>query len=196
MNMSILSIVTTNTKKYTELSHIFAQHGVQCARVSYSLAEPQSLDAQEIVRAKVLEAFAQVRGPVCVDDSGFYIEKYNRFPGTLSKYVFRGIGYDGLFALCGDGDRAHFECTVGYMDESLLEPIVTVGQYPGVITTACERNPQEEMPYAPLFIPDDGCGKPMSTMTALERARDHRHQAVEMCVAELRQRQLLTFSQK
>lgn len=180
-----ISIVTSNTKKFNEMQKILAQFFIEARRVDIDLFEPQSLDAKEIVTAKAREAFAKVQGPVVVDDSGFYVEKYNRFPGTLSKYVFRGVGYDGLFSLFKEGDRAHFECSVAYMDASLAEPAVYTGMYAGTITENCPRNPKEEMPYAPLFIPDDGNGKRMSEMTEQERAHDHRHQALISCAEHM-----------
>ncbi|MCW1930679.1 MAG: hypothetical protein KIH62_005240 [Candidatus Kerfeldbacteria bacterium] len=175
-------IVTSNTKKYIEMQNILHRFSIEAVRVDVDLFEPQSLSAQEIVTAKAREAFAKVQGPVIVDDSGFYVEKYNRFPGTLSKYVFRGVGYQGLFSLFAENDRAHFECSVAYMDGTLSEPKVFTGTYAGKITEQCPRDPNEEMPYAPLFIPDDSArGVAMAEMTEDERSHDHRHQALEAC---------------
>lgn len=180
-----LTVVTSNTKKAKEMMRSLKEFGIETEHISADLNEPQSLDAKVIVAAKAREAFALAHSPVIVDDSGFYVEKYHRFPGTLSKYIFRGIGYDGLFALMKEGDRAHFECNVAYMDKDLAEPVIFTGTYPGRVTEDCPRDPNEEMPYAPLFIPDDSTER-LFEMTPKQRVNDHRHQGLRACVEWLR----------
>lgn len=180
-----LTVVTSNTKKAKEMIRSLQEFGIETEHVSADLNEPQSLDAKVIVAAKAREAFTLTGTPVIVDDSGFYVEKYNRFPGTLSKYIFKGIGHDGLFSLIQEGDRAHFECNVAYMDGELVEPMIFTGTYPGRVTEDCPRDPNEEMPYAPLFIPDDSSQR-LFEMTPEQRSNDHRHQGLRACVEWLR----------
>lgn len=177
-----MCVVTSNSKKFREISTVLARFQITTERVDVDLLEPQSLDAKEIVAMKAREAFARVKRPVIVDDSGFYIDRYDRFPGTLSKYIFRGIGYEGLFRLCEEGERAHFECTVGYMDATCVEPVIATAEYSGHVERHNLKDMKEEMPYATLFVPDDAHGKRMIEMTPEERGHDHRAQALERCV--------------
>jgi XTP/dITP diphosphohydrolase len=173
----MIAILTGNTKKYAEMAEALSHHGIVVQRVEGDIDEIQHLDARAVITDKVQKAFAQVAGPVLVDDSGIYFEPYRSFPGTYSKYLFKAIGYGGIFKLVQPGDRAWFHCFVAYMDETLSEPAVFDAHYFGTITDQFDQKQESEMPYAPLFIPD-GEQKTMALMTPLERAADHRHQAV------------------
>jgi len=174
-----LTIVTGNTKKFTEMSRALADLGVECERLNGDIEEIQDLDGAVVVRDKVLKAFALAGGrPVLVDDSGIYFARYNNFPGTYSKYLFKAIGYDGIFRLVQAGDKATFLCYVAYMDATLQEPIVMRGEYPGTIADDFVRDTHNEMPYAPMFIPQHST-KHMANMTPEERGQDHRHQALK-----------------
>jgi len=112
-----------------------------------------------------------------VDDAGIYFEKYRSFPGAYSKFLYKAIGFDGIFRLVEAGDQARFVAYVGYMDESLLEPVIFRGEYAGCIVEDFDQGRDYEMPYAPMFLPN-GSDVRMSEMTPQERAGDHRHQAV------------------
>lgn len=173
-----LSIVTGNTKKFTEMSRALRDLGIECQRVDGDIDEIQNLDGAVVVRDKALKAFALVEGPVLVDDSGIYFEQYKNFPGTYSKYLFKAIGYDGIFKLVKAGDKATFICYVAYMDGSLPEPMIMRGEYPGTITEDFPRDETNEMPYAPMYVPHNSVVR-MSDMTPEERSLDHRHQALK-----------------
>lgn len=175
------SIVTGNTKKFAELSQALKQYNIDTVHVSADIDELQSNDARIIIADKVRKAHEQIGGPVLVDDSGIYFEQYGNFPGPLSKYVFLGIGYEGLFRLVKPGDRAWFHCFIAYMDDDLEEPMIFDAKYGGVITNDFERDETNEMPFAPMFIPD-GENKPMAEMTSEEREHDHRHKAIHAFV--------------
>ncbi len=178
MNDSLVTVVTGNTKKYTEIAEALQHHHIQTKRTNADIDEIKSQDALAVLIDKCLKAFDLVQQPVIVDDSGIYFSDYNQFPGTYTKFLFQGVGYEGIFKLVQHGDGAVFKCFVAYMDSSLSEPQVFSGEYPGTITSECERDPSNEMPYAPMFIPD-GESKDMASMTPLERAKDHRHQALD-----------------
>ncbi len=178
MPETILAIVTGNNKKFAEMSRALHDLGIETERVDAEIDEIKSMDVECVVRDKALKAFALVQRPVLVDDSGIYFEKYNNFPGTYSKFLFRAIGYDGIFRLVQEGDRATFICCVAYMDGTLREPMVMKGVYPGTITENFPRDETNEMPYAPLYVPHHSVVR-MSEMTPEERALDHRHQALK-----------------
>lgn len=173
-----LAIVTGNTKKFAEVSRALHDLGIESERIDADIVEMKDLDANRVVRDKVIKAFDLVKRPVLVDDSGIYFEKYNNFPGTYSKFLFQAIGYDGIFRLVQDGDKATFVCFVAYMDASLSEPMVMRGDYPGTITSDFDRDPNNEMPYAPMYIPHNSVVR-MADMTPEERGLDHRHQALK-----------------
>lgn len=159
------------------MSQALQDLGIETERVNGDIDEIQHLDGARVVADKARKAFALVGRPVLVDDSGIYFDRYKNFPGTYSKYLFKAIGYDGIFRLVKEGDTATFICYVAYMDGDLDEPVVMKGVYPGTITEEFPRDETNEMPYAPMYVPHNSVVR-MSDMTPNERALDHRHQAL------------------
>ena len=154
----MISIVTGNHKKFTEIETALQSFQIDVQQASVDLPELQTTDHVAVVTAKTLAAFQLMKSPVLVDDSGFYIEKYQQFPGVYSKDIYKMIGYAGLFALTAEGDRAAFHCYVGYMDNTLKEPMIFHATNDGSIThqfdTGAAATEYAVMPYIPLFTPD------------------------------------------
>lgn len=180
MSIPHLTVLTGNTKKFVEIQESLGRHGIIAQRQDAYIDEIQDLDVSVVVRDKALKAYEAVDGPVLVDDSGIYFERYNSFPGVYSKNIFQGVGYNGLRRLIDDGDRAYFQCFISYMDDQLDVPVVFDATYVGQLRfpVECDYDAQPEMPYASLFFPDDGAGKSMEAMTPQERSADHRHSAL------------------
>lgn len=176
----MITIVTGNTSKFHEMQEALHHFDIAVERQSFDIPEEQTLDVESVVREKALGAYTEVGGPILVDDSGFYIEKYNEFPGVFSKYIYKGIGFDGLFKLATVGDRAEFRTYIAYMDNDCTAPQIFTGRYAGNIVDSFDMSIDYEMPYAPMFQPDDSDGKRMSEMTAEERKHDHRHSALQL----------------
>lgn len=176
----MITIVTGNTTKFHEMQEALLRHDIHVQRQSFDIPEEQTLDAESVVREKALAAYSEVQAPILVDDSGFYMEKYNEFPGVFSKYVYKSIGFDGLFKLADIGDRAEFRTYIAYMDAQCPTPQIFTGHYTGSIVDGFDMTIDYEMPFAPMFQPDDSDGKRMSEMTPEERSYDHRHSALQL----------------
>ena len=110
----MISIVTGNTKKFTEMQHALSAFDIAVEQVQVDVPELQTRDHEAVIRAKTAAAYAATQRPVLVDDSGFYIERHQQFPGVYTKDVYKMIGYDGLRALTSEGDAAEFRCFVGF----------------------------------------------------------------------------------
>jgi len=107
---------TSNHGKFEEVRNFLADHAPHITLTQYAveLSEIQTLDQKVIAIDKAKQAWHALQKPVIVDDAGIYFDKYHQFPGTLSKYVFEGIGYEGFFKLVDPGDAASFLVTVVY----------------------------------------------------------------------------------
>lgn len=175
--MPNITVVTGNTKKFNQIQEALSHHGISVERAAIELEEIQADSGEEVVRDKVQKAFAQINGPVLVDDSGIYFDTYSEFPGIYSKFVFQSIGYEGLMRLYDEGDGAAFISYVGYMDDSQSGPQIFRGEAHGTLTRDFEQPENPEMPYAPFFI-SDGHTKPIAQESPEERATDHRHNAL------------------
>ncbi len=173
-----LTVVTGNTSKFEEMKEALSHFDIVVERVNFCLLEAKDLQGEVVVRDKAWKAFKHIGGPVLVDDSGFYVEKLNGFPGTYSKFAYETIGFDGLFRLFSVGDQAYFLSFVSYMDQSLDSPKIFEGRYSGRIVDGFDHTQKYEMPYAILFQPDES-DKCLSEMSSLERKNDHRHRALQ-----------------
>lgn len=174
----MVNIVTGNTKKFEQMKTVLERFNVVAKRITFDIPEIQSLHAEEIISAKARSAFEHVQQPILVDDTGFYLERFPLFPGVYAKYVYQALGFEGLFQLINDGDKANFKTFVAYMDDSLPSPKIFTGEYTGHCITSPADTGAHEMPYAEFFVPE-GATKSMAQMTMEERQNDHRTQALQ-----------------
>lgn len=153
--VNTLLFVTTNTGKFQEVQRWLAQWmpDIQLEQAALDIPEYQSLDVYEVARGKALHAWQCLQKPLLIDDGGIYLERYTNFPGTLSKYVYQGIGFEGIWKLaCGD-PRAYFlSCLVyitspdnyqffdGICKGTLINPM-------GVQVT------HKQLPFTDIFVP-------------------------------------------
>ena len=77
--------VTTNQDKFHKAEVNLAPFGISLEQVKIELDEPQSLDGEKIVTAKVEQAYAQLGKPVLVSDDSWEIPALNGFPATNMK---------------------------------------------------------------------------------------------------------------
>jgi len=105
---------TGNQAKFDEAQKFLAAHAPHIVLKQFvcDLPELQTLDQKTVACEKARHAYNMLKNPVLIDDSGLYFTNYNNFPGTLSKYVYEGIGYEGIFKLVNPGDPAAFVLTL------------------------------------------------------------------------------------
>lgn len=84
---------------------VFEGLPVEIVQAEMDIPEPQSNNLRVIAKAKVRFAYEQLREPVIVQDSGFYIPSLNGFPGALVNHVLTTIGIDGIIKLVEDEER-------------------------------------------------------------------------------------------
>lgn len=110
--------VTNNAGKFEEVSDFFDKIApiFHIEQYAIDIDEIQSLDQTIVVLDKVKKAFNVVKQPLLLDDGGLFFSAYNQFPGTLSKFVFQGLGFKGLFKLVEEDNRASFILQLAYTD--------------------------------------------------------------------------------
>lgn len=122
--------------------------------VNLNLPEIQSESNEEIAVHSVKYAFQQLREPCFVDDSGFYVEALNGFPGPYSKYVFNTIGNTGVLKLMQgvENRKAWFEACIAYHDGNEIH--VFKGRADGTIAYEMRGNQYGSFGFDPVFIPN------------------------------------------
>lgn len=156
MEKKTIYYATGNAGKYEGVKYFLEDHaGIEIQQFDHDLPEIQSLDQQEIARDKALKAWKILQQPLLLDDAGMYFDDYHEFPGTMSKFVYHGLGFEGLMKLVQPGQRAAFVLTLAYIDSSTNIKFFE-GKVTGTIADpfAYSAYHLESMPYATMFIPD------------------------------------------
>jgi len=149
--------VTGNTAKFTEAATYLERHmhHVACRQYHVDVDEIQSLDHKAVAIDKACKAWCQVQAPILIDDAGIYFHRYHAFPGVFTKFVYKGIGRDGLMRLVDVGDRAEFILYLVYCTGPTSDHCyVFTGRCAGTICSDPKRQPSPEFPYDVLFSPD------------------------------------------
>ncbi|MEO8431078.1 MAG: non-canonical purine NTP pyrophosphatase [Acidobacteriota bacterium] len=96
--------------------------GFAVERASIDLPEIQAIDPGDIVEAKARGAFARLRRPVVVEDSGLLIAAWGGFPGALVRWLEKGAGVPAIpRMLTSWEDRsATAVCVVAFFDGDRL----------------------------------------------------------------------------
>ncbi len=147
--------VTTNPGKVAEVAEYAQLYApeIEIKQFSADIDEIQSNDQVAIARDKAKKAWDLLRKPVLVDDSGIFFEKYYKFPGTISKFVSYGLGFDGIKRLIDEGDRAYFLLSMVYIEtEDQLH--MFEGRTNGRLTKPEKFEGDPHLPYDVYFIPD------------------------------------------
>jgi XTP/dITP diphosphohydrolase len=141
-------MVTSNAGKAAEVAAFFGGL-LEVDHVALEVPEHRSRDIAEIARRKAQFAFSQLNTPLIVDDTGFFIDALNGFPGTYAAFVLNSIGNAGILKLmeCIPDRNARFTTSIAYADEHDIQ--VFTGNLEGRIA----RNPRGNngFGYDPIF---------------------------------------------
>lgn len=173
--MKEILFVTGNAGKFKLVNNSIKEldSSIILTQIDIDVPEIQSLDTQEVAILKAKEAFKILKKPLLIDDGGIFLEQYNNFPGALSKYIFQGIGLEGIWKLAKDNPKANFTAFLVYIDN-----IDSYKVFTGTITGRLvePRGPVQDLslPYREIFIPD-GSDKLLSEIKDTEEGKKYRH---------------------
>lgn len=153
--MTEIFYATSNQMKFDEASQFFTKHmpHIILKQLNHDFEEIQTLDQRAIALHKAKQAWNYLKKPVLAEDAGIYFDSYNEFPGTLTKFVFNGIGYEGIFKLVGHDEGATFKLTLVFMygDNRYLS---FEGSISGtIIHTQKTDRLYSCAPFDPIFVP-------------------------------------------
>lgn len=145
----MITIVTGNPNKLKELQAMFP--GREMTSAAVEIPEIQSLNLEEIVCAKVRDAFNAVGGPVIIEDVSFEIAALKGMPGPFVKWWAKTAGYEPALIVCeAVGDwSAKATCGAAYFDGERLEYVE------GIVTGRLSARAGEEgFGFDFYFVPD------------------------------------------
>ena len=89
--MKTIAFVTGNGWKHEEARKLLS--GLEVTRVRLALDKPEGVTSlAEVATARVRDAFARLRAPVFVENTGLYLREHGDGPGTGFKKLFLSLG--------------------------------------------------------------------------------------------------------
>ena len=173
MRFDDLVFVTSNPGKLREAEAVL---GRSLDHSGLELPELQTLDLEEVVRAKAKAAWERLGRPVLVEDTGLELAGLGGFPGPLVRWLLTSVGPEGIcrIAECFEDPRVTARCLVCATDGSAE----VFGE--GIVEGTIARAPRGEGGFGwdSVFVPTDGGDRSYGEMSEEEKNRiSHRHKA-------------------
>lgn len=147
-----LFFITGNEHKFREAERVLKEYDVIIERKDLECDEIRAESCDEIALSCLRMLRGRVNKPFFVEDSGLFIDALNGFPGTLSSWVFKKIGNEGVLRLMrGEKKRdARFISAVAAWNGKKEK--VFIGEVKGRISN--ELRGKGGFGYDPIFIPE------------------------------------------
>ena len=171
---------TTNAGKFDELKRYIEAHepSIELKQLNKEIPEIQTTDQLLIAENKADQAWRLIKKPVLVDDSGVYFDRYNNFPGTMSKFVFDGIGFEGLLKLTEDDNRATKKLFMIYKEND-TEQHIFGGICKGKIVRPDSFESHPKLPYDAIFMPE-GANKTMAKIRGTDEEKKYAYRLIAL----------------
>ena len=169
--------VTGNINKIKEARIILKDLDVEIEQIKIDYPEIQGT-LEEVAEFGAKWVYDILKKPVIVEDSGFFVEALNGFPGTYSRFVQETIGNEGILKLLEgkDNRNAYFKTVIGYCDENGIK--LFKGIVKGRVSNEI-RSKGYGFAYDSIFIPE-GEERTFAEMTTEEKSQiSHRKRAFE-----------------
>lgn len=107
-----LYFITGNKHKFAEVQSVLPE----VLQLDLNLPEIQDLDAQEVIKAKLSEAFKHKDSEFIVEDTSLCMDCLGGLPGPLIKWFLKSLGNEGLYRLAErlGSDLAEAKTIIGY----------------------------------------------------------------------------------
>lgn len=173
---------TKNKGKFMEAKEILKGFDIDVEQAPLDLLEIQGT-LEEVAMFKVMQAFHYLKKPVFVEDTGFFINSLNGFPGPYAKHFIENLGKEKISALFS-GEEAYYKTIIAFTDGKRVETFS--GILKGRISEVVEDG--EGFAYDFIFIPE-GEDKTLSSL-GLKFKNEHssRRKALEKLAKALKER--------
>ncbi len=151
--MKHITLVTGNINKLISARQFLEPYGIQVDNVKMDTTEIQSDSIEEIASFSAKEASDKLKCAVLKNDTGFFIEALNGFPGAYAHSVMEQIGTDGILKLMKgiENRKAYYKEAFAYCEYG-REPVVFTAITSGRL--AKRKSGSYGMRIDPIFIPD------------------------------------------
>jgi non-canonical purine NTP pyrophosphatase (RdgB/HAM1 family) len=121
--MNSISFVTGNKDKYEKAKQRLDPLGIHIEQVELTITEPQEENILKVAESKAEQAFAQLKSPILVADSGWSIPALKGFPGPFMHYVSDWFSAEDFLNLMQDKTdrKVLLQNVIAYKDEKILK---------------------------------------------------------------------------
>ncbi len=177
--MSVI-FVSKNRYKFEEMQKILYKYDISIKLRKLEVPEKAEGTIKEVAIDKAQKAYALVKKPLIIEDTGVFFDDYKNFPGINAKRMFLQLGFPGLLALAksSKSKKAHFTTVVCYIwGKNSYKTFV--GKMNGKLLTKLSGKEKDVLPYEKFFVPH-GKNKSLSHITREEKNKfSHRAKATE-----------------
>ena len=165
--MNKIILVTGNMKKLISARQFLEPYGIEVDNVKMDTTEIQSDSIEEIAAFSAKEASDKLKCTVLKNDTGFFIEALDGFPGPYTHYVMERIDTDGILKLMkGKTNRkAYYKEAFAYCEYG-KDPVIFTAITKGTLAT--RKSGKYGLTIDPIFIPE-GHDKTMANYNDQER---------------------------
>lgn len=172
---------TGNKGKFEEVKTYLEQNNIpiNLKQFSCDIEEIQTLDQKKIALDKAKKAWEIIHKPFLIEDAAIYFDKCTSFPGPLTRFVWEGLGFEGIKKLYEPGDKAHFLLYLVYVHDAKTSHIFE-GSCEGTLFKPEIFDAHPSLPYGAIFIPT-GATKTYAQLRKENHNKqfDHRIRALE-----------------
>ncbi|MBA3733071.1 non-canonical purine NTP pyrophosphatase [Patescibacteria group bacterium] len=156
-----LYFITGNKGKLVEVQSILGN----VEGLDIDIPEIQDIDANKIIKAKLIEAQKHHAGEFIVEDNSLYLEALNGLPGPLIKWFMKTIGNLGLHRLAESfgNFKAEAKVIIGFSDSNK-----NISFFEGSIRGTIVSPRGEGFGWDPIFQPE-GYSETFGEMSAEEK---------------------------
>ena len=146
--MKKITFVTGNLNKVRELENYL---GLMVVQKELDLPEVQSLDVEEVAKAKAEKAYDLLGEPVLVEDTSLTFSALGKLPGPFIKYFLDSLKNEGLVKLLNNFESREATATTCFAlaDENGVQTFV--GSAHGLV--ASEPRGEDKFGWDRIFIP-------------------------------------------
>lgn len=165
-----IAFITTNKGKYEEVEDLFKSYDINVEWINRKYEEDNDDTIEDTAKKAAKKLSDELKMPIVLEDTGLFFEAYDGFPGPSPKFIFKTLGYKGIFKLLdSDTRKAYFQTFAAYCEPD-GESITFSGEMRGEITTKIFNAEKDFdfMPYDRIFIPE-GKEVTISDMTMEEK---------------------------
>lgn len=164
-----INFITSNLAKVKLANNRLAKYGISIDQKNIEIEENRSINVEEVALDKAKKALKLCKKPFLIEDSAFYIESLNGFPGTFMKLAFDILGDNKITKLIKDekNKNAYIKSVLVYANPEKKILKVFTGVYSGKISNTPLGLNLRGWKVLRIFIPK-GYKKTLAQMNNIE----------------------------